>query len=53
MKTNQTMVIAQGTDASTMDPHAHSETTTANILLQVYDGLVRRNPSMEIEPWLA
>lgn len=47
------MVIAQGTDASTMDPHAHSETTTANILLQVYDALVRRNAKMELEPWLA
>lgn len=49
----QALVIAQGTDASTMDPYAHSETTTANILLQVYDALVRRNPSMDIEPWLA
>lgn len=53
MDHNKAMVIAQGTDASTMDPYAHSETTTANILLQVYDGLVRRNPSMDIEPWLA
>lgn len=53
MADHKAMVIAQGTDASTMDPYAHSETTTANILLQVYDGLVRRSPSMEIEPWLA
>lgn len=53
MTMNRTMVIAQGTDGSTMDPHNHSETTTANILLQVYDGLVRRNPQMDIEPWLA
>ncbi|MGM8213635.1 ABC transporter substrate-binding protein [Virgibacillus sp. W0430] len=48
-----TLVIAQGTDASTMDPFAHSETTTANILLQVYDSLVRRNTEMEIQPHLA
>ncbi|MBP1990005.1 ABC transporter substrate-binding protein [Paenibacillus eucommiae] len=53
MVNNKQLVIAQGTDASTMDPYAHSETTTAIILLQVYDALVRRNPSMDIEPWLA
>lgn len=47
------LVIAQGTDASTLDPFAHSETTTANILLQVYDSLVKRDDSMEIVPWLA
>lgn len=48
-----TLIIAQGTDASTMDPFAHSETTTANILLQVYDSLVRRDTEMEIQPHLA
>lgn len=47
------LVIAQGTDASTMDPYAHSETTTANILLQVYDSLVRRDSEMNIQPHLA
>ncbi|OUM97453.1 MAG: hypothetical protein BAA02_06295 [Paenibacillaceae bacterium ZCTH02-B3] len=47
------LVIAQGTDASTLDPHAHSEVTTGNILLQIYEPLLRRNVDMELEPWLA
>ncbi|WP_194841495.1 ABC transporter substrate-binding protein [Sporosarcina obsidiansis] len=53
MTNNFTLTIAQGTDASTMDPFAHSETTTANILLQMYDSLVRRDSEMEIVPHLA
>jgi peptide/nickel transport system substrate-binding protein len=53
MTNNLTVRIAQGTDASTMDPFAHSETTTANILLQVYDSLVRRDSEMNIQPHLA
>lgn len=50
---SEKFVIAQGTDASTLDPFAHSETTTSNILLQVYDSLVKRNEDMEIVPHLA
>jgi peptide/nickel transport system substrate-binding protein len=53
MGQKDTFVIAQGTDGSTLDPHAHSEVTTGNILFQIYEPLVRRNVKMEIEPWLA
>ncbi len=53
MAEKDTLVIAQGTDGSTLDPHAHSEVTTGNILFQIYEPLIRRNVKMEIEPWLA
>jgi len=53
MANDNGLVIAQGTDASTLDPHAHSEVTTGNILLQIYEPLLRRNVAMELEPWLA
>jgi len=47
------LVVAQGTDASTLDPYKHSEVTTGNILLQIYEPLLRRDVKMELEPWLA
>jgi peptide/nickel transport system substrate-binding protein len=37
-------VVAQGVDPTTMDPHQHRETTTANVLRHFYDPLVERDP---------
>jgi peptide/nickel transport system substrate-binding protein len=36
-------VIAQGVDPTTMDPHAHRETPTANVLRHLYDPLIERD----------
>ncbi len=40
-------------DVTTLDPYAHTESFTANILNHIYDPLVRRNRNLEIEPALA
>ena len=48
-----TLVIAQGVDATTLDPHMHQETPTYNVCMNIYDGLVKRNKKEEIVPNLA
>lgn len=48
-------VIAQGVDPTTMDPHAHRETPTANVLRHFYDPLLERDPDdpTQFKPILA
>jgi peptide/nickel transport system substrate-binding protein len=41
------------TDPQTMDPHAVSSAPVLGFLNNIYEGLVRRGPDMEIEPALA
>ncbi len=40
-------------DIATFDPYAHTESFTSNVLHHVYDPLVRRSDTLEIEPALA
>ena len=40
-------------DIATLDPYAHTESFTANVLHHIYDPLVRRNKDLAIEPALA
>jgi peptide/nickel transport system substrate-binding protein len=40
-------------DASTMDPHAFNHGMTLTVLSHIYEGLVRRDRDMKIEPSLA
>jgi peptide/nickel transport system substrate-binding protein len=47
------IVIAQGVDPTTMDPHWHEETPAYNVLLNVYDTLLFRDRDLKIIPWLA
>lgn len=47
------VVIAQGADPTTLDPHNHRETTTQNVCLHIYDTLVTRDKDMKIIPKLA
>lgn len=47
------LVVAQGVDATTLDPHMHQETPTYNVCMNIYDGLVKRNKKEEIVPNLA
>ena len=44
-KEKKRVVIAQGADASTMDPHDHGITLTGNVLSHIYDALGKRNPA--------
>ncbi len=48
-----TIVIAQGVDATTLDPHMHAETTTANVVIQIFDRLFMRDDQMVLQPHLA
>ncbi|TCR80764.1 peptide/nickel transport system substrate-binding protein [Rhizobium sp. BK376] len=48
-----TLVVAQAADAYSMDPAKHSAFPTANILFQIYDGLVTQDEQGNIVPALA
>jgi len=52
-KDKNTIVIAQGVDPSTLDPHNHQETPAYNICLNIYDTLLIRDDDMKITPLLA
>jgi peptide/nickel transport system substrate-binding protein len=45
--------VGNAVDTATMDPHGSTETNTLGTILNIYEGLVRRGPSMAIEPSLA
>lgn len=44
---------ASSGDAHSLDPYYTVETFSGSLLLNVYEGLVRRNPKLELEPSLA
>ena len=48
-----TLRLATPGDVATLDPYAHTESFTSNILSHVYEPLVRRSKTLEIEPALA
>ena len=48
-----TLVVAQGVDAISMDPALHTTFPTGTVLFQIYDPLVTRGADGEIVPWLA
>ena len=47
------VIIAQGVDPTTLDPHWHEETPAYNVLLNIYDTLLFRDKDLKIIPWLA
>ena len=47
------VVIAQGVDPTTLDPHNHEETPAYNVLLNMYDTLLFRDKDLKIIPWVA
>lgn len=51
--TAETFRWAEATDPQTMDPHAVNSAPVLGFLNNVYEGLVRRNKEMKIEPSLA
>jgi peptide/nickel transport system substrate-binding protein len=48
-----TIVIAQGVDPTTLDPHNHYETPAFNVCLNLFDTLLQRDDQVKIEPLLA
>ena len=47
------ITVAQGVDPTTMDPHMQVETTTINVLTNIFDSLTFFNRDNEVEPGLA
>ncbi|MEX2540589.1 MAG: ABC transporter substrate-binding protein [Trueperaceae bacterium] len=47
------IVIAQTVDATSLDPAFRDNTRTGNLILHIFDPLVMRMPDMSLEPWLA
>ena len=47
------VVVAQGVDPTTLDPHDHEESPATQVLLNIYDTLVVRDKDLKIMPWLA
>ncbi len=48
-----TVVIVQGVDPTTMDPHNHMETPAWNVHIQLFDCLLQRDPNIKIEKLIA
>ena len=48
-----TIVVAQGADAKSLDPHASNDQPSSRISSQIYDGLVTTDENMNIVPALA
>ena len=44
------VVIAQGADATTLDPQKQSDTDTGNVCMSIFDTLLMRDANMEIQP---
>ena len=47
------IVVAQGVDPTTLDPHDHEETPAYNVLLNIYETLLDRDEHLKIVPLLA
>jgi peptide/nickel transport system substrate-binding protein len=47
------IVVAQGVDPTTLDPHDHEEAPATIVLLHLYDTLLVRDKDLQITPWLA
>ncbi len=48
-----TIIIAQGADAKSLDPHATNDQPSSRVSKQIYSRLVEMNEAMEIVPGLA
>lgn len=47
------VVIAQGADATTLDPQKQSDTDTGNVCMSIFDTMLVRDKNMAIQPALA
>ncbi|MDR3258194.1 MAG: glutathione ABC transporter substrate-binding protein [Fusobacteriaceae bacterium] len=48
-----TITIAQGADAKSLDPHATNDQPSSRVICQLYDRLVEQDNNMNISPYLA
>ncbi len=47
------LIVAQGVDATTLDPGMHSETPTGNVERQMFDTLIELDEEMQFQPAVA
>ena len=48
-----TLIVAQGADAPTLDPHGTNDQPASRVSKQIYNSLIFATPDMELEPALA
>lgn len=48
-----TLVVAQGADADSLDPHATNDQPSSRVMKQIYESLINQNEEMELIPGLA
>lgn len=51
--TKDTLIVGQGADAKSLDPHATNDQPSSRVMKQIYETLVNQNEAMELEPGLA
>jgi peptide/nickel transport system substrate-binding protein len=47
------LILVQGVDAESLDPHVTTSGASKAMMWAMYDKLLERSPSMELIPWLA
>ncbi|HXF62195.1 MAG TPA: ABC transporter substrate-binding protein [Caldilineaceae bacterium] len=47
------LILVQGVDAESLDPHVTTSGASKGMMWAMYDRLLERSPTMEIIPWLA
>lgn len=52
-KDKDTIVVANGADAKSLDPHATNDAPSSRVTVQIYDRLVEQDDNMNIVPSLA
>ena len=52
-ETDETLIVAQGADPVSLDPHATNDQPSSRVMAQIYERLVVQNEEMELEPGLA
>ncbi|WP_422449615.1 MULTISPECIES: ABC transporter substrate-binding protein [unclassified Endozoicomonas] len=53
VKMKDTLVVGQGADAKTLDPHATNDQPSSRVAVQIYSQLVETDKDMNIVPGLA
>ena len=48
-----TLIVAQGADAKTLDPHASNDNPSSRVIKQINETLVVQDENMELQPGLA
>ncbi len=48
-----TLIVGQGADAVSLDPHATNDQPSSRVSKQIYETLVNQNEAMELQPGLA